>query len=127
MLVSPHAVSIYRTLRQMRNLHTKSVLTTKSVSNLQGELFLIDVSQAVDLDHPRALDFLREDSQHVNAFFRRAGIATLNTRELFEFIVDPNINHTNIDEAVHILQEKAESRPHGTMDEDEVADRVSNS
>lgn len=26
----------------------------------QGELWLIDVSQAVDLDHPRALDFLRE-------------------------------------------------------------------
>lgn len=28
----------------------------------QGELWLIDVSQAVDLDHPRALDFLREAS-----------------------------------------------------------------
>ena len=29
----------------------------------QGELWLIDVSQAVDLDHPRALDFLREASR----------------------------------------------------------------
>jgi len=26
----------------------------------QGQLWLIDVSQSVDLDHPRALDFLRE-------------------------------------------------------------------
>ncbi len=34
---------------------------------------MIDVSQAVDLDHPKALDFLREDIGHVNDFFRRSG------------------------------------------------------
>ena len=35
----------------------------------QGQLWLIDVSQSVDLDHPRALDFLREvrrSAGHVN-------------------------------------------------------------
>ena len=36
----------------------------------KGELVVIDVSQAVDLDHPKALDFLREDCAHVNDFFR---------------------------------------------------------
>jgi hypothetical protein len=36
----------------------------------QGELYIIDVSQAVDLDHPKALDFLREDCKHVNDYFR---------------------------------------------------------
>jgi hypothetical protein len=36
----------------------------------QGELVVIDVSQAVDLDHPKALDFLREDCTHVNDYFR---------------------------------------------------------
>jgi hypothetical protein len=29
-------------------------------------LYIIDVSQAVDLDHPHALDFLREDCLHVS-------------------------------------------------------------
>lgn len=43
----------------------------------QGELFIIDVSQAVDLDHPKALDFLREDCAHINDFFRRKGKAHL--------------------------------------------------
>lgn len=81
----------------------------------------------MDLDHPRALDFLREDSQHVNAFFRKAGIATLNTRELFDFVVDPNINDNNIDGTLRELQAKAESRPIGTKDEDELADKVTNS
>lgn len=33
---------------------------------MQGHLYIIDVSQAVDLDHPHALDFLREDCLHVS-------------------------------------------------------------
>ena len=36
------------------------------------------MSQSVDLDHPRALQFLREDASHVNAFFRRARGRLLN-------------------------------------------------
>ena len=106
-------------------MHCKPTCLVILGALVQGELFLIDVSQAVDLDHPRALDFLREDSQHVNAFFRRAGIAVLNTRELFDFIVDPNINDANIDEALRELQVKADTRPLGSKDEDETADRVS--
>jgi len=39
----------------------------------QGELVIIDVSQSVDLDHPKALDFLREDCKHVNHFFKTKG------------------------------------------------------
>ena len=74
---------------------------------LQDELYIIDVSQAVDLDHPRALDFLREDVTHVNAFFRRAGIAVLTTRQLFEFVVDPLINQHNLSEALQSLQQRA--------------------
>ena len=91
---------------------------------VQGELYIIDVSQAVDLDHPRALDFLREDASHVNAFFRRAGIATLTTRELFEFAVDPNINAGNLDAALDRLAEIAAARPAGSTDADQTADIV---
>lgn len=31
------------------------------------------------------------DCQHVNDFFRRAGVATLTVRELFDFVVDPSL------------------------------------
>ena len=61
----------------------------------------------MDLDHPRALDFLREDIQHVNAFFRRAGVATLTMRELFSFVVDANISADNIDVALRGLMNLA--------------------
>lgn len=74
---------------------------------MQDELWIIDVSQAVDLDHPRALDFLKEDASHINAFFRRAGIAVLTTRQLFDFSVDPSINESNLHEAVQTLQQLA--------------------
>lgn len=33
---------------------------------MQGHLYIIDVSQSVDLDHPLALNFLREDCIHVS-------------------------------------------------------------
>ena len=74
---------------------------------VQDELWIIDVSQAVDLDHPRALDFLKEDAAHINTFFRRAGIAVLTTRQLFDFAVDPSINESNLHEAVQTLQQLA--------------------
>ena len=73
------------------------------------------MSQAVDLDHPRALDFLREDVTHVNAFFRRAGIAVLTTRQLFEFVVDPLINQHNLSEALQSLQQLATRYVHGHL------------
>lgn len=91
---------------------------------MQDELWIIDVSQAVDLDHPRALDFLREDALHINDFFRRAGVATLTVRELFDFAVDPNINAGNIDAAVDALIRVAAARPAVRDAEDAVADKV---
>ena len=57
-------------------VHLTSVcltLPTKPNHAAKGDLYIIDVSQSVDLDHPKALDFLREDCKHVNDFFRRNG------------------------------------------------------
>ena len=54
-----------------------------------GEVVIIDVSQSVEHDHPRASEFLRKDCQNVNDFFGRT-VATpidpLTTRALFDFV-----------------------------------------
>jgi RIO kinase 1 len=76
-------------------------------ARLQDQLVIIDVSQAVDLDHPKALDFLREDCAHVNDFFRRGGVAVLTNRELFDYTVDPNINDSNEAAVLEELQQRA--------------------
>ena len=91
----------------MHSLTASFKTAAQACHAVQDELWIIDVSQAVDLDHPRALDFLKEDAAHINAFFRRAGIAVLTTRQLFEFAVDPAINHQNLHEAVASLQQLA--------------------
>jgi RIO kinase 1 len=54
-----------------------------------GRLYIIDVSQSVEHDHPRALEFLRMDIKNVGDFFRRQGVDTLLDRTIFNFITAP--------------------------------------
>ena len=50
------------------------------------QLYIIDVSQSVEHDHPRALEFLRMDIKNVGDYFRRQGVDTLAERTIFNFI-----------------------------------------
>ncbi|KAI9099826.1 serine/threonine-protein kinase RIO1 [Phlyctochytrium arcticum] len=54
----------------------------------EGQLYVIDVSQSVEHDHPHALEFLRKDCANVVAYFRRVlgGEQILTVRELFLFV-----------------------------------------
>ncbi|EED19780.1 extragenic suppressor of the bimD6 mutation [Talaromyces stipitatus ATCC 10500] len=53
----------------------------------KNKLYIIDVSQSVEHDHPRSLEFLRMDIKNVSDFFRRKGVNTLPERVVFEFII----------------------------------------
>ncbi|CAL0332779.1 unnamed protein product [Lupinus luteus] len=57
-----------------------------------GHLYIIDVSQVVDLDHPHALDFLREDCVHVSN-----GVVVMTITELLDFIVNASIADDIVD------------------------------
>lgn len=52
----------------------------------QGQLILIDVSQSVEHDHPRSLEFLRMDVKNVSDFFKRKNVHTLAERAVFGFV-----------------------------------------
>jgi len=89
------------------------------------EVHVIDVSQSVELDHPRAFDFLREDCKHANDYFRRQSIATLTNKELFDFVVDPSLqSEKELDETLELLMKKASERPLVPTVEEEVAEKV---
>ncbi|XP_054784000.1 uncharacterized protein LOC129290961 [Prosopis cineraria] len=112
----------------MRTLYQKCKLVHGDLSEynilyFEGHLYIIDVSQAVDLDHPHALDFLREDSVHVSAFFRKHGVAVMTIRELFDFIVDPSITDDTVDSYLEEVQRKILARGDLSV-EDEIADSV---
>ena len=51
-----------------------------------NQLYIIDVSQSVEHDHPRSLEFLRMDIKNVTDFFRRKGVNTLSQRTAFGFV-----------------------------------------
>eukprot|EP00977_Amphora_coffeiformis_P012701 scaffold3209_cov152-Amphora_coffeaeformis.AAC.5 len=52
-----------------------------------NQVYVIDVSQSVESDHPSALDFLRKDASNINDFFRKVGrLDVMSVRQLFEFV-----------------------------------------
>lgn len=56
-----------------------------------SKLYVFDVSQSVEPDHPMAMDFLRMDIKNVNDFFNR--IKKLNVyaeRDIFKFVITPD-------------------------------------
>ncbi|KAI9799989.1 MAG: protein kinase rio1 [Piccolia ochrophora] len=53
----------------------------------EDKLWIIDVSQSVEHDHPRSLEFLRTDVKNVTDFFARKGVDTLSEQAVFGFVV----------------------------------------
>merc|ERR1712216_20298 len=84
----------------IRNLYQSCKLVHADLSEynilyFKSSLYIIDVSQSVDLDHPHALTFLREDCSNINDFFRKKGLMTLKNRETFDFVVDLTVSNEN--------------------------------
>ena len=63
-----------------------------------GHLYVIDVSQSVEHDHPHAFDFLRSDIKNVEEFFGRFGVECLGLRRCFEFITRERLEGTSEDD-----------------------------
>ncbi|XP_033645379.1 serine/threonine-protein kinase RIO1-like [Asterias rubens] len=79
-----------------------------------GQLYVIDVSQSVEHDHPHALEFLRKDCTNITDYFRKNEVCTMTVREMFDFVTDPNITNENIDDylerAMNIASERSEQQ-----------------
>ncbi|KAI9837731.1 MAG: hypothetical protein M1819_006665 [Sarea resinae] len=70
------------------------------------KLYIIDVSQSVEHDHPRSLEFLRMDIKNVSDFFQRKGVDTLAERTVFGFVLDSGPDRTTDPEAMRLDLEK---------------------
>ena len=75
----------------------------------EDKLWLIDVSQSVEHDHPRSLEFLRLDIRNVSEFFRRKGVNTLSERAIFGFVTAAE-GGTNPSEITELLQKLHETQ-----------------
>ncbi|KAH0832114.1 RIO1-domain-containing protein [Lanmaoa asiatica] len=95
-----------------------------------AHLYIIDVSQSVEHDHPHAFDFLRSDIKNVEEFFGRFGVRCLGLRRCFEFIIRDRLEESGAQEHdSEVLQrwitEASESAEHLPQDFAEV-DRTRN-
>ncbi|KAI9882467.1 MAG: hypothetical protein M1823_005784 [Watsoniomyces obsoletus] len=86
----------------------------------QEKLWIIDVSQSVEHDHPRSLEFLRMDIKNVNDFFGRKGVTTLMEKDIFAFVTvgEGPVDEPGMREALEMRAQKADA-----MDGQEMADR----
>ncbi|XP_071486986.1 serine/threonine-protein kinase RIO1-like [Diadema antillarum] len=96
--------------------HAKLVHADLSEFNMlycHDKLYIIDVSQSVEHDHPHALEFLRKDCTNVTEYFKKNGVCTMTVRELFDFVTDPAITESNmedyLDKAMDIASQRSAS------------------
>ncbi|EEB09794.1 atypical/RIO/RIO1 protein kinase [Schizosaccharomyces japonicus yFS275] len=93
-LSAEDASRVYRQVaRHMRTLYHVCHLVHADLSEYnmlyhKGKVYIIDVSQSVEHDHPHSLEFLRMDITNVTTFFRRLGAATLPLSQLYQFITE---------------------------------------
>jgi RIO kinase 1 len=80
-----------------------------------NKLWIIDVSQSVEHDHPRSLEFLRMDIKNISNFFQRKGVNTLSERTVFSFVTAGE-GSVKMDAMRHALEKLMAERPD---DEDE--------
>ncbi|XP_054841559.1 serine/threonine-protein kinase RIO1 [Eublepharis macularius] len=107
--------SYLQVIQYMRRMYQDARLVHADLSEFNmlyhsGEVYIIDVSQSVEHDHPHALEFLRKDCANVNDFFRKYSVAVMTVRELFEFVTDPSITSVNMDAYLEKAMEIASQR-----------------
>lgn len=86
-------LNIRKLFHQCKLVHAD--LSEYNILYHDNHLYIIDVSQSVEHDHPSAFDFLRNDIKNVEDFFSKMGVSCLGLRRSFDFIVKDTLDSTN--------------------------------
>ncbi|CEP60661.1 protein kinase RIO1 LALA0_S01e16050g [Lachancea lanzarotensis] len=92
----------------------------------QKRLYIIDVSQSVQPEHPMSLDFLRMDIKNVNGFFERFSIDIFSERIIFQFVISEMLEKFmgDYNSSEDLVEYMAKNLPIKTTPEDEAEDEV---
>lgn len=77
----------YDVINQLENMVNKAELVHGDLSEYnvmvwEDRCYIIDVSQAIDINHPNALELLKRDLNNINDFFSSKGIETTDSEEI---------------------------------------------
>ncbi|KAF2732348.1 RIO1 family protein [Polyplosphaeria fusca] len=92
----------------------------------EDKLYMIDVSQSVEHDHPRSLEFLRMDVKNVSDFFRSRNVEVLSERKVFMFITESggSTETHDMQNTIGTMFKKRASLTEDERREDDVEDEV---
>ncbi|CAO1627222.1 unnamed protein product [Jaminaea pallidilutea] len=95
----------------------------------ENHLWIIDVSQSVEHDHPKALDFLRADISHVEDYFaKRGGVDVLGLRKVFDWVLkEPSVKKGRRGGGKVGIDQQMEDFAASSQEEPEIAGRGSHS
>lgn len=115
-------IGYMRTMYQTCNL-VHADLSEYNLLYHENKLWVIDVSQSVEHDHPRSLEFLRMDIKNVTDFFSRKGVDCLSLRNVFGFVIAPDagVEESQMAETVAKMYE---ARAQGGKEDEEVDNEV---
>ncbi|XP_033116532.1 serine/threonine-protein kinase RIO1-like [Anneissia japonica] len=116
-------------VHMVRKIYQDSKLVHADLSEFNmlfcdDKVYIIDVSQSVEHDHPHALEFLRKDCTNITDFFCKKGVCTMTVRELFDFVTDPNINESNLEDYLEKAMKIASERSEQDLTEQEKIDEA---
>ncbi|KAF8133866.1 RIO1-domain-containing protein [Boletus edulis] len=122
--------SLYQELvLSMRRMYHRCKLVHADLSEYNilyhdGHLYIIDVSQSVEHDHPHAFDFLRNDIKNVEEFFGRFGVKCLGLRRCFEFVTKDRLGDNGSEEHDGQVVQRWITEAGGSADGDDEADKT---
>jgi RIO kinase 1 len=107
-------------VKDMRTMFTKCKLVHADLSEYnilyyKKKLWIIDVSQSVEHDHPRAQVFLKMDCFNVTNYFYSQGVGTMSVQDLYEFVTNPNLPDSQIDDYLAGIEEKTRGKAKGDI------------
>ena len=121
------AADLYREcVLMMWSLYNKAKLVHADLSEYNilyrcGHLVLIDVSQAVEHDHPNALVFLRKDCYNITHFFNKNNAIVMGVKELFALLTCPVIEESKVEDYFDIGMERTvQNMENGISNEEKV-------
>ncbi|KAI8093047.1 RIO1-domain-containing protein [Halteromyces radiatus] len=118
----------YQLIKNIRTMYQVCKLVHADLSEYNilyhsRTLYIIDVSQSVEHDHPHASEFLRKDLSNVTDYFAKKGVRVMSLMDLFQFVTDISFGNEEhvVDEALEKIQMKLNANPEkdrNTMEED---------
>ena len=77
----------------------------------KNTVWVIDVSQSVEKDHPFSFEFLKRDIFNINSYYKKLGLSTFKFKSLFNAVSDPEMGAQKFEAEIERMKDEALEHP----------------